>query len=124
MSGKERCKILKEIRRQIAENNDIDYVVSECKYQGECVGTCPKCEAELVYLENELKKRKTVGKTILVAGLAATLMAVSSGCSVIKDAVDMDNYMTKGIVTPPKEIERIETESTSSIDEYIINSEE
>ena len=46
MNGKSKCKILKEIRKRIAEENDIAYVTSECQYQGECSGTCPKCEAE------------------------------------------------------------------------------
>ena len=32
MKGKEKCKALKEIRKQIAENNNIEYVVSECKH--------------------------------------------------------------------------------------------
>ena len=41
MNGKTRCKILKDIRRQIAESNDISYVTSECKYQGDCKGACP-----------------------------------------------------------------------------------
>ena len=54
MRGKEKCKALKEIRRQIAEKNDIEFVVSECKHQGDCKGTCPKCEAEVRYLEREL----------------------------------------------------------------------
>ena len=44
--GKQTCKILKEIRRQIAEANDIEFITSECQYQGDCLGTCPKCEAE------------------------------------------------------------------------------
>ena len=54
MNGKSKCKILKDIRKKIAEDNDISYVTSECKYQGECSGTCPKCEAEVRYLEEEL----------------------------------------------------------------------
>ena len=48
-NGKRTCKILKEIRRQIAEANDIEYVVEECQYKGDCLGTCPKCEAEVRY---------------------------------------------------------------------------
>ena len=52
MNGKEKCRALKEIRRQIAEKNDIPYAVSQCTHQGNCKGTCPKCEAELRYLEN------------------------------------------------------------------------
>ena len=40
--GKQTCKILKDIRRQIAEANDIEFITSECQYQGDCLGTCPK----------------------------------------------------------------------------------
>ena len=36
--GKNTCKILKEIRRQIAEANDIEFITSECRYQGDCLG--------------------------------------------------------------------------------------
>lgn len=81
MNGKSKCKILKDIRRQIAQDNDIAYVTSECKYQGDCSGTCPKCEAELRYLEEELRKRQQAGKAIAVAGIAATLMVGTTGCT-------------------------------------------
>lgn len=80
MKGKSKCKILKAIRRQIAKENDIAYVTSECKFQGECSGTCPKCEAELRYLEEELMKRQKAGKKIAVAGVAAAFMMGASGC--------------------------------------------
>ena len=80
MKGKKRCKILKEIRRQIAENNDIEYVTSECKHKGDCLGTCPKCEAEVRYLERELEKRAKLGKAVAVAGLSVALMASTAGC--------------------------------------------
>ena len=83
MSGKSKCKILKDIRKKIAEDNDIAYVTSECKYQGECSGTCPKCEAELRYLEEELNKRKNLGKSVAVAGIAASLVVGSTGCASI-----------------------------------------
>ena len=59
--GKETCKILKDIRQQIALKNGIELVVSECKHQGECAGTCPKCEDEVRYLENQLLVRKNLG---------------------------------------------------------------
>lgn len=70
MKGKEKCHALREIRRQIALQNDITYIVSECSYQGNCQGTCPKCEAELRYLEAQLKIRQNLGKAIAVTGLA------------------------------------------------------
>jgi hypothetical protein len=82
MNGKSKCKVLKDIRKKIAEANDIAYVTSDCKYQGNCSGTCPKCEAEVRYLEEELAKRKNLGKIVAVAGIAATLVVASAGCDV------------------------------------------
>ena len=82
MNGKSKCKVLKDIRKKIAEANDIAYITSECKYQGECAGTCPKCEAEVRYLEEELAKRKSLGKIVAVAGIAATLVVASAGCDI------------------------------------------
>ena len=68
--GKRTCKILKEIRQQIADNNEIEYITSECHFQGECKGTCPKCESEVLYLESELNKRRQLGKVVTVAGIS------------------------------------------------------
>ena len=75
--GKQTCKILKEIRKQIAAENDINLVIEECTYQGDCLGTCPKCEAEVRYLERELEKRQRLGKAAVVAGLSVGLLGAS-----------------------------------------------
>lgn len=80
MKGKEKCKALKELRQKIAEENDIAYAVSECTHQGDCKGTCPKCDAELRYLERELENKTRLGKTVVLAGLSACLAGVVSGC--------------------------------------------
>ena len=85
--GKKTCKILKEIRKQIAENNDIEFITSECKHQGDCLGTCPKCEAEVRYLERELEKRQKLGRTIAVAGLAVALTTSTVGCDELFDGI-------------------------------------
>ena len=66
MLGKQKCKILKEIRQKIADENDIPYVTRECTHQGNCSGTCPRCESELRYLENQLQIRSSLGKKIAV----------------------------------------------------------
>ena len=71
--GQETCKILKQIRQNIASETDIPLVVEECHYKGECRGTCPRCEAELEYLERELMKRRSMGKKLVLAGLSAGL---------------------------------------------------
>lgn len=84
MKGKEKCKALKEIRRQIAEQNDIPYAVSQCSHQGDCKGTCPKCEAELRYLERELAVRKNLGKAVAVAGISVGVCSSLTACSPIE----------------------------------------
>lgn len=96
MTGKSKCKILKDIRREIAERNDIEFLTSECKFQGECSGTCPKCESEVRYLEQELAKRQNAGKAIAVAGIAAALMVGVSGC--------VPDYITAGAPLPGDEV--------------------
>ena len=67
--GKQTCKILKEIRRQIAEANGIEFATSECRYKGDCLGTCPKCEAEVRYLEQQLRSRSLAGKRHIVKSI-------------------------------------------------------
>jgi len=79
--GRKTCKILKEIRQQIADKNDIEYITSECHFQGECKGTCPKCESEVKYLENELYKRKQLGKAATIAGISLGIAGTFSACN-------------------------------------------
>ncbi|MCI9323381.1 MAG: hypothetical protein HFH81_09020 [Lachnospiraceae bacterium] len=88
MRGKEKCRALKEIRGQIARENDIPFAVSQCTYQGECRGTCPKCEAELRYLERELAIRKGLGKAVAVVGISASVCAGLTACSPMDSVQD------------------------------------
>ena len=78
--GKQTCKILKEIRKQIAAENDIKLVIEECTYQGDCRGTCPKCEAEVRYLERELEKRQRMGKAAVFAGMSLGTLFAATSC--------------------------------------------
>ncbi len=75
--GKNICNQLKEVRKRIAEENDIPLETEECTYKGECRGTCPRCEAEVRYLENALADRLRLGKVATVAGLALGLAATA-----------------------------------------------
>ncbi|MBD5219607.1 MAG: energy transducer TonB [Bacteroidales bacterium] len=77
--GKDTCKILKEIRRQIAAANDIEFITSECRYKGDCLGTCPKCEAEVRYLEEQLRARSVAGKRVMLVGMSAGVLFLA-GC--------------------------------------------
>lgn len=98
MKGKDRCKILKDIRKRIADENDIEFIVSECKHKGDCLGTCPKCESELRYLERELEKRRTLGKKVTVAGLAISVTIATSSC-----VPDLFSQPTAGVMMPESE---------------------
>ena len=69
--GKTTCKVLKEVRRKIADANGIPLQECECTHTGDCAGTCPYCESEVRYLERELSKRRNLGKAVAVAGIAA-----------------------------------------------------
>ena len=81
MLGKAKCKILKEIRQKIADENDIPYVTRECTYQGDCSGTCPRCESELRYLERELEARRRIGKQVAITALCTGISLGATGCN-------------------------------------------
>lgn len=87
--GKQTCKILKEIRKQIAAENDIKLVIEECTYKGDCLGTCPKCEAEVRYLERELEKRQRMGKAAVFAGLSLGTIVAATGCGPFQPTAGM-----------------------------------
>ena len=88
MKGKEKCKALKEIRRQIAKKNDIPFAVSQCTHQGYCKGTCPKCESELRYLERELAIRQGLGKAVAIAGISIGACTAFTACSPMDTVTD------------------------------------
>ena len=100
MLGKEKCKILKEIRKRIADENDIPYVTRECTHQGECRGTCPRCEAELRELERQLLARQQAGKRVAVAALCASLALSSVGCTRSGGRVTVTPDDLSGAVAP------------------------
>lgn len=74
MSGKEKCNFLRSLRVKIAEENHIEYVDTPCSFKGECQGTCPKCDKELLELTQKVGKlgigvTAAVGVSLLSLGL-------------------------------------------------------
>ncbi len=61
----------------------LSFITSECQYQGDCLGTCPKCEAEVRYLEQQLERKRMAGKAITILGISAGLVAMApmTSCS-------------------------------------------
>ena len=109
--GKEKCRILKEIRAEIARENDIEWVVSECKHKGNCKGTCPKCEQEVRQLEDALAKREALGKKVAVVGISASIALSVTGC--VNPFPQTTDGVPMGDVMPP------ETEDQTACDTAI-----
>lgn len=76
--GKSKCDYLKKIRENIAKHYGIPFQTKECGFEGECKGTCPKCEQEVRYLEMELLKKGVLKKSLTLA-CALPVMASAVG---------------------------------------------
>lgn len=61
MNGKETCRTLKRIRRQIAEANGIPLNIAVCSDPGPCTGNCPRCEEEMRQLREALQSIRDRG---------------------------------------------------------------
>ena len=64
MDSRKKCDALKSVRKVLADKLGIDLHQKECTYEGECVGTCPKCKQEeeilnSALLSNSLKKEES-----------------------------------------------------------------
>jgi len=117
--GKPNCDFLKNIRLQIAEENNIPLIIDECTFEGNCKGTCPRCEAELHYLETQLVERSSLGKKILVAGLSLGLLT-----STLISCEPYDPPLEGDIAPPPDttRTEKIITPDYANIENF--NAEE
>ena len=100
--GKSTCKLLKDIRQQIADANGISYQPKECHHKGDCAGTCPACEEEIRYLEHELKVRKGNGFGMKVAGIAAGICATVMPVTAAAQTVKPDSTANRPVKTAKK----------------------
>ena len=102
VKGKSTCKLLKDIRQQIADVNGISYQPKECHHKGDCAGTCPACEEEIRYLERELKARKGNGFGMKVAGIAAGICATVMPMTAAAQGVKPDSTSNLPVRTAKK----------------------
>lgn len=122
--GKSICNVLKTIRKQIADANEIKYEPCECHHQGECRGTCPACEAEVRYIERQLDIRRQLGRAVAIVGISAGLSALS-GCGDKSKKVDnvseeeSDLTVGKVMVEPAERLDG-DVEYRSPVDTVII----
>ncbi len=95
MKGKQICSYLKSVRREVAAANGIDLEIPDCTFEGECPGTCPRCEAEVRQLEQALSHRQSLSQKVAIVGVAMGLafsgMSVASAQNVDpQDSVDYE----------------------------------
>ena len=102
VKGRSTCKLLKDIRQQIADANGISYQPKECHHKGDCAGTCPACEEEIRYLERELKARKGNGFGMKVAGIAAGICATVMPMTAAAQGVKSDSTANRPVHTAKK----------------------
>ena len=120
--GKKICNALRDVRRQIALANDIPYETTDCHYEGECQGTCPKCESELRYIENQLSLRRAAGKAVSLVGLSLGISAAFASCANQPAATNQATSETNQIIKSEGEnIEMIKVgkKDPSAIDQNI-----
>lgn len=99
--GRNICNTLKAIRKQIADANEIEYSPEECHFKGECKGTCPKCEQDVRYLEQELRLKQIAGKVIKVAGVAlgiTTITTSTTSCTTQRTSYNSTSSLTEEVI--------------------------
>lgn len=100
MTGKEKCRMLREIRGKIAAENGLTVPEDTCTNEGPCAGTCPKCDWEVRQLEDQLSKRAALGKRIVAAGLCAGITVALTGCSLFEEPDVLSGYVAMPEPTP------------------------
>ena len=103
---------LKSIRKQIADANEIPYEPRVCTHKGDCMGTCPACESEMRYIENQLNIRKMAGKAVKIVGLA-TMMTMASSVAASNETEISNDFKQEESVASNKSI--LENNSSENI---------
>ena len=103
MTEKERCKLLRQIRKELAESNGIVYLTSECTHVGDCKGTCSACEAEIRYLDSEFQRLADLGKSISLTGLSLNSFKLNTSSPVEVTSSDFEEDNTERIMEMPIE---------------------
>lgn len=94
--GKRTCNVLKAVRLQIAKANEIKFEPHECHHEGPCAGTCPACEAEVKYLEQQLVMRRMLGKAVVLTGIAASMTSLTAcGQNKLPNGCENDTTITE-----------------------------
>ncbi len=107
MTGKEKCEMLKAIRKNIAEMNGIEYYPGQCDHEGNCPGFCPRCDMESSYLMKELRKKEAAGSPIRIDTESLEQFETLSSEPIEEDDDDciVGDIRTPGIIAPPEDLD-------------------
>lgn len=97
MIGKRKCEILKSIRKTIADMNGIKYKPTPCNHEGDCLGTCPRCDKESEWLMAELRKKEAAGSSIRI-----DVESIEELENVAMEPIDEEEETLLGDIIPPE----------------------
>lgn len=103
---RKKCEHLKQIRKNMADSLGVDLKQTVCTYEGECSGTCPKCQQE----EKVLSKALLAGSAVV--GAAIMLTGCTVGPFVTEGALEApapwEDEMIDGGMTGPEDYDDIQ----------------
>lgn len=104
MTGKEKCEVLRSIRKEVARENSIKMTFRKCRHKECATGTCPMCEEELKKLSEELDKKRAAGEIVFFEDTNAKLLRKSQRGSKYKlvRRGDMIEFATLGLLQCPE----------------------
>lgn len=129
MTSKERCSELKKIRKTLADKLNINLNQTECTYEGECSGTCPKCKQEEKILNIALLKKGAVilGATALTMGLASCTLINNDPPTDLSgdiEVVEPDDDTTSGIVDVTENNNSINVDTATELEGDVVEAGE
>ena len=115
MKGKQICSYLKSVRREVAAANGIELEIPDCTFDGECPGTCPRCEAEVRQLEQALSHRQSLSQKVAIVGVAMGLALSGMSAASAQNVNPSDSVNCKSL-----EMDGFADDGTSADDELIV----
>jgi TonB family protein len=99
----------------VAAANGIDLEIPDCTFEGECPGTCPRCEAEVRQLERELSHRQSLSQKVAIVGVAMGLAISGMSVASAQNVNPSDSVNCKSL-----EMDGFADDGTSADDELIV----
>ena len=95
MDHKEKCKRLKSIRKKVADVIGVDLHQTECTFEGDCSGTCPKCKKEEQVLNKAIMGGAAMATAVMLS--ACGMQEESSGSQSTETSADFFGIIKENI---------------------------